>query len=282
MRSKLPVLLALCLSLATAARAELPADEAGAIAYLKAKGVEIFPGPDGKPKRLQSSGKEGLTPEDYALMARLTTLEQMGLNAAPLTGDQWGFLQAMTGLKSLSIWHGHHFATLEPFCGLKVESLTIGGCMGLRDLNKDNPDRLRDAILTLRDLPNLKKGNWYHSPLAPDDTHLAHIAREFPTLEELRLDFTAPRGSETTITPHGLAELQKLPLKLLSVENPATLTADHFKALAGIRTLTTLLIDARRSAVDPGAVAAFRAARPEVEVVVADRDAPGPPMPARK
>ena len=34
--------------------------------------------------------------------------------------------------------------------------------------------------------------------------------------------------------------------------------------------------------IDAGAVAAFRAARPEVEVVVADRDAPGPPMPARK
>ena len=269
----------LCLSIL---RAELPNDEAGAIAYLKAKGVEVFPGPDGKPKRLQSSGKEGLNPEEYALMAKLTSLEQMGLNAAPLTEDQWGFLQSMTGLKSLAIWHGHHFATLKPFCGLKVESLTIGGCMGLRDLNKDNPDQLRNAILTLRDLPNLTKGNWYHSPLSPDDTHLSHIAREFPKLEELRLDFTAPRGSETTITPQGLAALQTLPLKLLSVENPTTLTAEHFKSLAGIKTLTTLLIDARRSTVDPGAVAAFREARPEVEVVVADKEAPGPPMPARK
>ncbi|MDQ3625122.1 MAG: hypothetical protein M3463_22030 [Verrucomicrobiota bacterium] len=262
--------------------AALPTDEAGAIAYLTNKGVEITKNADGHAVRLMSSGKEKLSPEEYALIGKLTHLEQAGLNDAPLTESQWAFLRSLPKLKRLSIWHGHGFASLEGFCGLPVESLTIGGCMGLRDRNKGDPEKLRHAIKTLRDLPNLKKGNWYHSPLAPDDSHLVHIATEFPQLEDLRLDFNATAGSQTTITPAGLAQLHKLPLTTLSLENAHTFTAEHFKALAGIKSLKVLLVDARRKAVSADAIAAFQQARPDVEVVVADENAKEPPVAKRK
>ncbi len=280
---KTPLLITLALLAANIpSRAALPTDEAGAIAYLKEKGVTLTLDGDGHATRLMSSGKEGLTPAEYALFGRLTHLEQAGINGAPLRGNEWGFLKSLTRLRQLSIWHGHAFSSLEPFCGLTVESLTIGGCMGLRDLNKDHPDRLRNAILTLRDLPRLKKGNWYHSPLIPDDAHLAHIAAEFPAREELRLDFASPRGSGTNITPEGLAALKKLPLKVLGLENAGTFTIAHFQTLADIETLTTLLIDARRTPVSTDAVAALSAARPDVEVIIADEHAKGPPQPKRQ
>ncbi|MBI1375171.1 MAG: hypothetical protein GC159_20825 [Phycisphaera sp.] len=261
---------------------DLPTDEAGAIAYLKAKEVEISLDKDGHAVRVMSRGKPELTVDEYQLIGLLTHVEQMGLNAAPLTETQWGFLKKLPNLKRLSIWHGHGFATLEHFSGLPVESLTIGGCMGLRDKNRDDVAKQRDAILSLHDLPNLTYGNWYHSPLEPDDTHLAHIASQFPKLETLRLDFSAPRGTETTITPAGLAVLQKLPLTTLSLENASTFTAEHFKAIAGIKTLKGLLIDARRKSVSAEAVAAFRGARPDVAVAVANEGAEGPPQLPRK
>lgn len=263
----------------TESRAEdIPTDEAGAIAYLKAKGVAITQNAEGHAVRLMSSGKPALTSDEYQLIGLLTQLEQVGLNAAPLTDSEWGFLKALPNLKTLAIWHGSGIASLKPFSGLPVESLTIGGCMGLRDRNKDQPEQLRHAIKTLRDLPKLKKVNLYHSPLAPDDSHLAHIASEFPTLVDLRLDFAAPRGSETTITPAGLAHLQRLPLTVLNMENAQSFTPDHFKIIAKIPSLTALLIDARRSPAPTEGITLFRELRPDVEVVVAGPDDTGPPQ----
>ncbi|QDU92415.1 hypothetical protein [Lignipirellula cremea] len=262
-------------------RAELPNDEAGAIAYLSSKGVKITTD-DGHAVRLMSSGSPALSAEEYQLIGLLTHLEQMGINGAPLADDEWGFLKSLRRLKQLSIWHSKGFAALEPFSGLPVESLTIGGCMGLRDLNKDKPEHLRDAITTLHDLPRLKRGNWYHSPLAPDDSHLAHIAREFPQLECLRLDFHAPRGSETSITPEGLARLQALPLKVLSIENAGGFSTKHLAAIAGVKTLQSLLVDARKQPAPTEALAAFRKLRPDVEVVVASPDAKRPPRARQK
>jgi hypothetical protein len=226
------------------------------------------------------SGKE-LAAADYAPIAQLTSLEQIGINGSALADGEWGYLKSLPKLKQLSIWHCAGFRSLEPFSGLPVESLTIGGCMGLRDKNRDNDEKLRHAIKTLHSLPNLKRGNWYHSPLAPDDAHLAHIAAQFPKLEDLRLDFAAPRGSQTTISPEGLAALQKLPLHTLSLENAHSFTAEHFKAVAAIPTLKTLLVDARKQAVATDAIAVFRQARPEVQVVVAEPGAKGPPTAPR-
>jgi hypothetical protein len=265
------------LMLPFAAAGQLPSDEAGATAHLRSRQVQITTDAQGRAIRLMSTGKENLSAEEYALIGKLTALEQVGLNGAPLDDSEWGFLRSLPKLTTLSIWHGHGFATLKPFSGLGVESLTIGGCMGLRDKNRADPRKQRDVILTLTDLPRIKKGNWYHSPLTPDDAHLAHLAGSFPTLEDLKLDFAAPAGTRPGITPGGLAALQKLPLKVLSVENVDTFTAEHFQALARIKTLKTLLVDARRKAVDAGALAAFRAARPEVELVVADASSKGPP-----
>lgn len=269
--------LAIAASLLILLPQDLPTDEAGATAYLAAKGVQITKNAEGRAVRIMSSGKPLMTAAEYQLIGLLTHLEQAGFNAAPLTEGEWGFLKSLKKLKQLSIWHGTGFATLEPFSGLPVESLTIGGCMGLRDKNRDDAERLRHAIKTLRDLPNLKRGNWYHSPLAPDDSHLAHIADQFPRLEDLRLDFSAPRGSQTTITPEGLSALGKLPLATLGLENAHTFTPEHFKALAGITTLKALLIDARKKSVSADAIAAFKGARPDVEVAVAEEGSANPP-----
>ena len=270
------------LAAAPASAQRLPTDEAGAIEYLSAKGLDIKKGENGHAVRLMSSGKPPINAEEYQLIGLLTHLEQMGINGAPLADNEWKFLKTLPKLKSLSIWHCKGFATLEPFSGLPVESLTVGGCMGLRDLNKHDADKLRNAIATLHDLPNLKRGNWYHSPLAPDDSHLTHIAKEFPKLEYLRLDFNAPRGSETTITPAGIATLQKLPLAVLNLENAGSFGTEHLKAIGGIKTLQALLVDARKEPAPTEAIAAFAKLRPDVEVVIAGPDAKGPPVVKRQ
>lgn len=276
-----PLLLLLAL-IPPSPSAALPTDEAGAIAYLEGKGVSIMKNAAGQATRLMSSGKPALSVAEYQLIGRLRHLEQMGLNASPLQEGEWGFLRELPGLKQLSIWHGSGFATLEPFSGLRVESLTIGGCMGLRDKNRDHPDRLRHAIKTLRDLPNVRRANLYHSPLAPDDSHLAHLVEQCPKLEDLRLDFTAPRGSTTTITPAGLAVLQRRSITTLSLENAQTFTPEHFQAIAGIKSLRALLVDSRRTPVPAEGLAAFQRARPDVEVAVAAEGASGPPQLKRK
>jgi len=174
------ILTALLLTPLASLPAVLPTNEGGAIAYLTGKGVEITKSPDGKATRLMVKEGGKLAAADFALIGKLMSLEQMGINGAPLGDGDWAFLKTLPKLKTLSIWQGHGFATLEPFSGLPVESLTIGGCMGLRDKNKGDAGKLRNAITTLHDLPNLTKGNWYHSPLAPDDTHLAHIRCAVP------------------------------------------------------------------------------------------------------
>jgi len=281
MRPALFAVLSLVVGLATASGQALPTDEAGAIAYLTGRGVEIVKDADGHATRLMSQGKTPLSAAEYALIGRLTHLEQVGLNAAPLTDGEWGFLRSLPRLKRLSIWHGHHFAGLGQFSGLPVEQLTIGGCMGLRDLHKEDPAAFRDAILTLKDLPNVTRLSVYHSPLLPGDEHVAHVVANCPKLESLMIDFAAPRGMATTVTPAGLAALQKLPLTSLSLENVTTFTPAHFEALAAIGTLDELLIDARRSPVPPEDLAAFTTARPDVAVAVAQPGDAGPPRVAR-
>jgi hypothetical protein len=265
---------------ATSYAQTLPTDETGAITYLSDKGLSIKKNTDGHAVRLMSSGKAGMTTDEYQLIGLLTHLEQMGINAAPLADDEWRFLKSLPKLKSLAIWHGKGFATLEPFSGLPVESLTIGGCMGLRDLNKD-ADMLRHAVKTLHDLPNLKRVSLYHSPLSPDDSHLAHVAKSFPKLEDLRLDFAAPRGSKSTITPQGLRQLQQLPLKVLTIENAGSFSKEHLAAIAGVKTLQALLVDARKKPAPVEAIAAFKKLRTDVEVVVAGPDSKGPPRAKR-
>ena len=257
--------------------AALPSDEPGVIAYLTAKEVSITRDDAGHAVKLTSSGSPPLSAEEYQLIGLRTNLEELGLNGAPLTDDQWGFLKMLSKLKKLSIWHCGKFGGLEPFSGLPVESLTIGGCMGLRDLNKEDAAKLRNAITTLHDLPNLKRANIYHSPLAPDDAHLRHVAKSFPQLADLRLDFGSPRGSKTAITPQGLASLQSLPLTVLSIENAHDFTPEHFEAIAGIKTLKAMLVDSRKQPAPVEGVAAFQKRRPDVEVVISQPGDTGPP-----
>jgi hypothetical protein len=260
----------------------LPTSEAAAIEYLSAKGVQIKQDDQGHAVALMSSGKPPMTAAEYQLIGLLTQLERIGINGAPLSDAEWGFLKSLPQLKTLSIWHGAKFATLKPFSGLPVESLTIGGCMGLRDLNKGDPERLRNAVTTLDDLPKLQRLSLYHSPLSPDDAHLKHIAQQFPTVEDLRVDFAAPRGSTTTITAEGLRTLQQLPLRVLTIENARSFTDQHYAAIATIKSLRSLLIDARKQALPTEPIESFRQRRPDVEVVVAEPGAKGPPQAKRR
>ena len=276
-------------------QAALPTDESGVIAYLTDKGLKITKNPEGHaitlfsrgasvptPDKPEVKGEALLTAEEYQLIAKLTQLEMAAFNLAPLRESEWGFLKALPKLKRLSIWHGHKFAALEQFSGLPVESLTIGGCMGLRDLNRDNPKKQRDAIMALPDLPNLKRASWYHSPLMPDDSQLTHIVSHFPKLEDLNLDFTAPSGSQTTLTPNGLALLQKLPLTALNIEGLGTLTPDHFKALAGIKTLKKLTLTAGKLPVPADGLALFKQARPDVNILTTPVSATPVALPKKK
>lgn len=269
------------LAVAATLHAALPTDEAGAIAYLSGKGVTIK-NAAGHAVKLSSKGEPVMTAEEYQLIGKLTQLEEADFNATPLSDGEWGFLKALPKLKKLTIGHSKKFASLEHFAGLPVESLTIGGCMGLRDLNRTDAAKLRNAITTLHDLPNLKKVSLYHSPLAPDDAHLAYFASHFPKLEDLRLDFAAPVGSQTSITPAGLTALHKLPLTVLNIESVESFTPAHFKAIAGITTLKTLTVDGRKSPVPADGVAAFKQARPDVEVVVSAPGDKGPPQAKKK
>lgn len=220
----------------------LPSDEAGVIAFFQERGDRVTLDGDGHAVKLFSGGKPELSIPELQLIGKLTHLEELALNAAKAGDDDWGFLQKLQKLKLIRIWHGHHFSSLAPFAGIQAEDILFGGCMGLRNLNKDDPGKLRNVALTLRDFPKVKKLSLYHSPLTPDDSHLAHLVAEFPGLTDLRVDFAAPRGQEIRITPEGLAELSKLKLTRFAVENSEGLTPGHFAALAKIETLENLHI----------------------------------------
>jgi len=264
-------------------RAELPTDETGAIALFKKAGARVTTNEEGHAIKIFSGGKPQHSISELQLIGLFSHLEELALNA-PMAGDKdWGFLRNLPELKKLTIWHGHHFTSLLQFSNLPIESLTVGGCMGLRDLNKGKLEKQRDAVLSLTKLPKLTKLNLYHSPLVPGDEHLAHIAKQFPRLEDLKLDFNAPRGSQTTTSPAGLEQLQKLPLKILSIENANTFTAEHMKAIAGIKTLEVLLIDTRKKPFDTSTlVKTLRAERSDLDIQVAGEGAKGPPRPSTK
>lgn len=235
-------------------------------ARLKEKGITIHKDRSGKPTRLMSRGKPEPSLADYQSINRFPTIESMGFNASQLKNNEWGFLKQQPNLKRLAIWHAHGISSLEGFSDLQVESLTIGGCMGIRNHNRNDPARHRDAVLTLKNLPNLKTLSLYHTPLTPDDSHLAHIVKEFPNLTDLRLDFATPRGTEINITAKGLTQLHALPLTKLTIENMHSFDHARMQAIAGIPSLKTLVIDARKKAVDGSLVKA--AARPDLTVEV--------------
>lgn len=281
MRRFLSFAMVLCLCVPAVAD-QVPTGEKAIIAYLTGKGAEIKVNEEGNAERLMHSGRVKMSANEYALIGKLTHLQQIGINAAPLTAGEWEFLKSLKDLKSLSIWHCAQFADLSSFSGLPVESLTVGGCMGIRNFNLSEPDKQRQVLLSLTNLPNIKKLNLYHSPLAPEDSALVHVAHHFPTLEDLRLDFAAPRNTETSITPDGLRSLQKLPLKVFNLEHAVSFTNDHFDAIAEIETLEALLIDARKSAAPAEAIKHFQRVRPDVAVVVAGPDASGPPRVTRQ
>ena len=272
----------LLLALATTLHAALPADEAGAIAYLTGKGLTITKNADGHAVTLKSSGQPPMTAEEYALIGKLTQLEEINFNASPLGDGEWGFLKALPKLKSLAIGHSGKFSTMEPFSGLPLESILVGGCVGLRDLNRSDKGKLRNAVTTLHSLPNLKSLTLYHSPVVLDDAHLAHLTAQFPLLESLRIDFAPLAGLQSGITPAGLAALQKLPLSTLKVEGLKDFTAAHFQAIAGIKSLKTLSVDTRKQPANTEAIAAFKTARPDVEVAVSQPGDKGPPQVKKK
>lgn len=256
------------IALPTSVAAALPETEEAVADWFEERGARISRNDEGKAVKLFHNGKPEFSVEELALIGKLKDLEELALNAAKAGDGEWDFLRQLSNLKTLRVWHGHHFSDLESFAGIAAEDVLIGGCMGLRDLNRENPEALRDAVLTLRDLPNLKKLSLYHSPLTPDDSHLAHIVKEFPNLVELRVDFAAPHGQEIKISPEGLAGLAKLKLNRLALERAEDLTPAHLAALAKIETLETLhLYPPRDGEIDyEPLLAEFKKLRPEVEI----------------
>tara|TARA_R110002096_G_scaffold273422_9_gene467276 strand:- start:14019 stop:14843 length:825 start_codon:yes stop_codon:yes gene_type:complete len=267
---------------ALTSRAELPTYAAETLAHFEKAGVRLSKDKGGTVTKLFYGGKPALTTQELQLIGHLQSLEQIALNAPDVKDDEWGFLKKLPNLQALTIWHCKTISSLKPFSGLQISSLTVGGCMGLRNLNQESPEKNHDAVLTLTDLPNLTKLNLYHSPKTPNDAHLAHLAEQFPKLEDLKLDFQAPRGFETSITPDGLAKLQSLPLKVLSLENVQSLGPDHMVAIAGISSLEALLVDARRGPPDvTPLVASIKKQRPELDVQVANEGEKAPPKRSR-
>ncbi|MEC5126823.1 hypothetical protein VSU19_08685 [Verrucomicrobiales bacterium BCK34] len=271
------------LSLVFSVSGAIADDESTVIAHFEKAGARITKNPGGHAIKLMSGGRPPHSLAELQNLEALTHLEELALND-PVGGDNdWEFLRNLPHLRKLTIWHCKTIQSLKPFSGLKIESLTVGGSMGLRDLNKENPEAHLNAVLTLTDLPNLKSVNLYHTPLLPHDEHLAHLASEFPKLEEVKIDCTAPRGFEISITPAGLAELGKLPLKLLSIENVSFFTGEHVRAIAGIKTLEVLLIDSRRVPFDTTELETVLAkSRPDIEIQIAREGAKGPPTRSRK
>jgi hypothetical protein len=259
MKQLLPLITILLLTASTEAADKI-------VARLKEKGITIYQDRSGKPIRLMSKGQPIPTLADYRLINKIQTIESMGFNASQLKNDEWDFLRQQPQLKRLAIWHAQGISSLAGFTGLKVESLTIGGCMGIRDHNRNDPAKHRDAVLTLKNLPNLKSLSLYHTPLTADDSHITHIVKEFPQLTELRLDFATPRGTAVDITPPGLTRLHGLPLVKLTIENIHPFAAAHMEAIATIPSLKILVIDARKKPVAQALVEAVKAARPDLKV----------------
>ena len=229
-----------------------PASEPETIEFFEQRGDRITTDDDGHAIKLFSGSRPELSVEDLQRIGELVHLEELAINAPPANDTQWGFLKSLPKLRKFTLWHGHHFQNLKAFNGLPVESITFGGCMGIRNLNKDNPDALRNAATTLFHLPKLKSLTLYHSPLTPDDSHLAHIVKHFPGLTELRVDFAAPRGQEINITAEGIAQLTELKLSYLGIENGHNLSPATFSAIAKISTLKRLHIyPARGDAYEP-------------------------------
>ncbi|MEM1294824.1 MAG: hypothetical protein AAGH89_05620 [Verrucomicrobiota bacterium] len=279
---RFPLAVTMALLLRLSASGQLPSDAAGTAAHFEKLGLRISKDDKGQVVKLFSGGKPPLATAELQLIQNLKSVEQIALNAPVANDDEWGFLKELPNLQTVTIWHCKTIRTLKPFSGLEVSSLTVGGCMGLRNLNQETPEQNHDAVLTLTDLPNLTKLNLYHSPTTPNDSHLAHLAEHFPKLEDLKLDLKAPRGFETSITVEGLAKLQSLPLTVLTLENVDTLTPDHMVAIAGISSLEVLLLDARRGPSDVGPlVDKVQKLRPDLEVQVASEGSSGPPRRSR-
>lgn len=258
-------------------------DEGSVTARFEKAGARITKNPAGHVVKLMSGGNPPHSVAELQSLKALTHLEELALNAPAAGDDEWNFLRELKSLKKLTIWHCKTIRSLKPFSGLNIESLTVGGSMGLRDLNRGTPEAHLNAVLTLTDLPNLKSIHLYHTPLLPHDEHLAHLASEFPALEEVKIDCAAPGGFETSITPAGLAVLGALPLTLLSLENVSFLTDEHVKAIAGIKTLEVLLVDCRKNPFDTGDLETVLAKhRPDIEIQIAGEGAKGPPTRSRK
>ena len=252
------------------------ADEANVIEFFKARGDSVVVDDQGHAVRLMARGTPPLSVPQLQQIGELKHLSSLGINMSPANDSQWGFLAKLPKLKQLKIWHGHHFRSLDIFNGLAVEELTVGGCMGLYRLNKTEPDKAQNVITTLDKLPNVKKLVLYHSPVAPDDAHLEHLVKSFPRLQQLRVDFIAPSRRPSRISRKGLAQLSRLPLTHLTIENAESLSPETLAVLATIKTLKILeVFTAKGSKTSEGQyralLAQFRNLRPEIKIRYVNR-----------
>jgi cystathionine beta-lyase/cystathionine gamma-synthase len=69
---------------------------------------------------------------------------------------------------------------------------------------------------------------------------------------------------------------------VLGLESVKSFTAKHFQAIAGIKSLKTLTVDSRKQPANEDAIAAFKQARPDVQVAVSQPGDKGPPQVKKK
>jgi len=155
------------LTLLTVLTGQALAGEKEVLVFFKEQAARITLNKTGQATKLSLNAKTELSVKEFQSIGELKHLEELAVNMAPGANDDWAFLRKMLALKKLTIWHGHKFSQLTHFSNLPLESLVLGGCMGLRDLNKRNLARQRDAVLGLKGLPELKRLSLYHSPLTP-------------------------------------------------------------------------------------------------------------------
>jgi len=144
----------------------------------------------------------------------------------------------------------------------------VGGCSGLRELNKENRDAAHAGMMALIDLPNLRELSLNHCPSIWDDSILSHIIESFPRLRHLSVDLRPMPGFETAITPEVLRRLSSLPLESLVLEVLQTLEAGHFLAIGSIPTLKTLALNRGRQPFDERPLAQLREKRPDLIIEV--------------
>lgn len=200
--------------------------------------------------------------ELVSLLQYLPSLRSVGAVGNKASAQTWTVLHKLPHLESVNLWDSHSIDDYSFLQGLPLERLLMGGAMGLK-----GTDGEADAILAVKDLPNLRRLLFAHRPHVRNREHLMHLITTFPDLVELRVDFW---GVDSEVTPEVFDEIRALKhLEALTIEG-AKLYPEFLNTIAAMPTIKRLdlRLNGNRSLEQDGHIAAFQAARPDVEVRV--------------